>query len=278
MRINRHRYSLLLLLLILLAPFLTKAQQRTLPTSTPEQIEREFATVPCRNAERLPAVRALFERMGAAPADIATERLSDTDNLLVRKPGATPETIIIGAHYDKTSHGCGAIDNWSGVVALAHLYRTLRDVPTQKTLLFVAFGREEEGLVGSRALANSISREELVRYCAMINLDSLGLAAPQVADNLSSRRLRELATAVASELGFNLVYARLEGAEADSVPFLRRRIPAITIHGLSSDFSSIIHTGNDQSGRVRPASVYLGYMLALGLVRRLEGSNCAAYR
>src|SRR6478672_2821636 len=37
----------------------------TVRLSSPEQIGAEFNSIPCDNADRLPGVRALFERMGA---------------------------------------------------------------------------------------------------------------------------------------------------------------------------------------------------------------------
>ena len=157
--------------------------------SSPEDIEKEFATVPCEDKDRLAAVKALFEKAGAPADAIRIDTYDDVENLVVVKPGESAEKIVIGAHYDKTADGCGAIDNWTGQVALAHLYRMLRDIPLQKTLVFVAFGREEKGLIGSRAMTRNIDGDAVAGYCAMINIDSLGLGPPQVADNMSSKKL-----------------------------------------------------------------------------------------
>ena len=55
--------------------------------------------------------------------------------------------------------------------------------------MFVAFGREEKGLIGSRAMTRNIDTVQAAGYCAMINIDSLGLGPPQVADNMSSKKL-----------------------------------------------------------------------------------------
>jgi acetylornithine deacetylase/succinyl-diaminopimelate desuccinylase-like protein len=261
----------------------TPQQQNVQPSririSTPEEIAREFETVPCRQEDRLAAVRTLFERMGASASDITVERLRgrDVENLIVRKPGASEETIVVGAHYDRASEGCGAVDNWTGVVAMAHLYRTLKDVPLRKTLLFVAFGKEERGLIGSRAMVDAIPRDQLSRYCSMVNIDSLGLAAPQVADNISTAGLRELAETLAGRMRIPFAHGYLDGT-SDSASFLRRQIPALTIHGLTSDFRSIIHTPNDQTARVNAQSVYLGYRLALAMVAHLVEGDCGRYR
>jgi hypothetical protein len=59
---------------------------------------------------------------------------------------------------------------------------------------------------------------------------------------------------------------------------LRRRIPAVTIHGLSVDWLSILHTEEDQPSKVNPTNVYLGYRLALALLTRVDAMSCDAFR
>ncbi len=194
------------------------------------------------------------------------------------KPGASTEKIVIGAHYDKTADGCGAIDNWTGQVALTHLYRTLRDVPLEKTLVFVAFGREEKGLVGSRAMTSAIPEEQLAGYCAMINIDSLGLGPPQVADNMSSKPLANFTEALAKEMEIPFAHASIGRANSDSSSFVARKIPAVTIHGLDNQWQRILHSPRDRPDKVNAASVYLGYRLALGMLVRLDRAACDAYR
>ena len=246
--------------------------------SSLEDIQKEFDTVPCEDKDRLAAVQALFEKAGAPAADTRIDRYADVENLVVVKPGASAEKIVIGAHYDKTSMGCGAVDNWTGQVAMTRLYQTLRDIPLQKTLVFVAFGREEKGLVGSKAMTRAIPDEQVAEYCAMINIDSLGLAAPQVADNMSSKPLATFTGELAKEMEIPFAHAGIGRANSDSSSFVARKIPAVTIHGLSNDWSKILHSRRDQPARVNPASVYLGYRLALGMVVRLDQAGCDAYR
>ncbi|HEY6401871.1 MAG TPA: M20/M25/M40 family metallo-hydrolase, partial [Blastocatellia bacterium] len=148
--------------------------------STLEELRSEFDSVPCKNGDRLKTVRALFERMGAKPEDVTVEKVRGVENIVIRKAAAkeTVEKIVIGAHYDKVPDGCGAIDNWTGVVALAHVYRSVKDLPFKKNVIFVAFGKEEEGLVGSSGMAGGIKKEQAAEYCAMINIDSLGIGVP----------------------------------------------------------------------------------------------------
>lgn len=276
--LRRISTTILAQLLLLMICASVDAQQNTVKTSTLEEIKAEFGSVPCKDDERLAAVKALFEKIGAPASGVSVEKYKGVENLVVRKQGASTESVVVGAHYDKVSDGCGAIDNWTGIVALAHLYATLKDVPLHKTIIFVAFGKEEKGLIGSRAMVDSIAKDQLGQYCAMINIDSLGLSAPQVLDNASSKKLRELAAGVAKEMKMPFGHASVGSADSDSSSFVRKKIPALTIHGLNNEWASILHSHKDQTSKVNPVSVYLGYRLALALVNSLDASACATYR
>jgi len=253
-----------------------KPQEATL--STPDEFKNEFEMVPCNNSDRQEAVTTLFKKMGAPVSEIRVEKYTNSENVLVRKPGTAEGVLVVGAHYDKVSAGCGAFDNWTGVVAIAHIYRSVKSISLKKTVLFVAFGNEEQGAFGSRGMANAIDQAELANYCAMVNIDSLGLTWPQVMDNTSSESMRALVEGVANDLKISFAHARIEGGDADSSSFLRRKIPAVTIHGMTEDWPMILHSMVDRPAAVKPESVYLGYRLALAVLTRLDSMPCNAYR
>jgi aminopeptidase YwaD len=97
------------------------------------------------------------------------------------------EAIVIGAHYDHLGHGGdgslaansteihhGADDNASGVAAIIELARQFaRDKNNKRTLIFIAFSGEEEGLFGSSFYVNN-PVFPLDKTVAMINLDMVG--------------------------------------------------------------------------------------------------------
>ncbi len=271
--------AIVLLLLLPLASASGFSYSDNSPTiSTLDEIKAEFADVVCKNDKREAAVRALFEKMGATADDISVEKFGGVENLVIRKPGVTTETVIVGAHYDKVPDGCGAIDNWSGIVVLAHLYRSLRNVKTSKTLLFVAFGKEELGLVGSHAMVKAMSKEQAAQICAMVNLDSFGMGAAQAAANMSSKKLLESAAKIAERMKIPFGSAAIAGAGADSMSFIDRGIPAITLHGVTNDWRKVLHTSNDKPEKVDAVSVYLGYRLALALTVEVINAPCDAWR
>lgn len=254
------------------------SQDSKVTISTQDETAHDVAQVPCKESERLGAVKALFIKMGAQAEDVSIEKGDGVENLFVRKPGKSQGTLVIGAHYDKTADGCGAIDNWTGIVALAHIDKSLKDAPLQKTLLFVAFGKEELGLLGSKAMVKNIKKEEVDQYCAMINIDSLGMAAPQVAENLSSKTLTARVGEIAQRMKMPFNKVNIPGAGADSLAFMDKKIPAVTISALGNGWAEVIHTRNDQVGKVNTTSLYLGYRLALVLVAELDNLACEVSR
>jgi Zn-dependent M28 family amino/carboxypeptidase len=263
-----------------LASFAQNGDGSGLRISTIEEVKSEFDSVPCKDDERLGAVKLLFEKMGAKPEEIIVEKFKDVENVLISMAGAenSSERIIIGAHYDKTEQGCGAVDNWTGIVALVHIYRALKETTLNKTVVFVAFGKEEKGLVGSSAMTDQIRKEQEAEYCAMINIDSIGLSRIEVADNLSSKKLVALSARIAKEMKLPFAHGYLNGGDSDSSSFIKKKIPALTIHALGNNWKQVLHTPNDQAAKVRVESVYSGYQLALALLDRIDKSDCQAFR
>lgn len=254
-------------------------QARKVTFSTPEQVHEDIKAVPCKsNSERLAAVKSLFMKMGATDADISFQKVNNVENIIVRKQGSSPESVVIGAHYDKVSAGCGAVDNWTGIVSIAHIYRTIKDAPLKKTVLFVGFGREEEGLIGSWEMAKAIDKDQLGQYCAMINMDSFGLGIPQAETAISSKKLVTRAAELAKRLQMPFQQGTIREGDTDSSSFLRRKIPAIALHGLSGQWPTVLHTNEDKVSKINLMSVYMGYRLALGLFGEVENSPCDAFR
>ncbi len=107
-------------------------------------------------------------------------------------PGSDPklkdETIVIGAHYDHLGRGGegslapregdihhGADDNASGVAGVLELARLFKSqkLRPRRTLVFMAFSGEEEGLLGSNYYVNHPILP-LANTVAMINMDMIG--------------------------------------------------------------------------------------------------------
>lgn len=96
----------------------------------------------------------------------------ETANLRVVLKGASPERIVVGAHFDSWDLGQGALDNGLGTAQLYALARALRGQSLARTIELVWFNGEEQGLWGSRHAAETLGAAPVV---AMINLDMVGV-------------------------------------------------------------------------------------------------------
>lgn len=268
-----------ILILAVSLPTLIFAQKQTEKFSTEENIKADLQLNVCENKERLEAVKKLFKKMGATDDEIKIEKFKDVENLVVTKRGKSDEIVVIGAHYDKTSDGCGAIDNWTGIVIIANLYKTFKNFATEKTYLFVAFGQEETGLVGSSQMAKAIPKEERGKYCSMINFDSFGFNYPQILDNASDSKMTKAAKELGRQAKISVESASLAGAaDADSTSFLDKDIPAITFHGLSNNWREYLHGSKDKLENVNAQSVYVGYQFGLSFLAQVDQSGCGVFR
>ncbi len=229
---------------------------------------------PCKNADRLDAVKKLFVKMGAPESEIKAELTDGVQNVVFTKKGKSNETVIVGAHFDKVNKGCGIIDNWSGIVILSHLLRTIVSADMQKTYIFAAFDREEEGLKGSKVMAKAIPKESRPNYCSMVNLDSFGLGYPVILENASSAKMVKSAQDLGKELKVTVTPLNIPYASSDSASFKEKDIPAITLSALSNDWPKYMHTANDKFENVIPASVRVGYRFALEYITRIDSGAC----
>lgn len=283
--------SLIVLFLALSIQVFAQAPDATQPTPQPEDtsknsekisteaaITEDINSVNCNNKERLESVKQLYLKMGATEDQIRIEKQGGAENLIVTKKGSKTGKIVVGAHYDKTSEGCGAIDNWTGIVITAHLFRTLNKYDTFKTYEFVAFGKEELGLIGSDGMADAIPKEERAGYCSMVNFDSFGFTYPQAMTNISSDTMIELAESTAKEIQMPFASAPIPGASSDSESFRKRKIPAITFHGMNGDWPKYLHSSRDTVKSVSMRAVYVSYRFGLNYIVKLEAAECDAFR
>ena len=76
-------------------------------------------------------------------------------NVIAEIPGRElpDEVLIIGAHLDSWQPGTGAQDNGTGAASVLEAARAIKALnrPPRRTIRFVLFGGEEEGLLGSHA-------------------------------------------------------------------------------------------------------------------------------
>lgn len=132
----------------------------------------------------------------ASPEASDDDATLSSSNIIGIVPGSDPqlaeEAVVIGAHYDHLGFGGqgslapseraihnGADDNASGVAVLLELAQHFVARPMGRTLIFIAFGGEELGTLGSQFyVAHPLW--PLERTVAMLNLDMVGRLREQL--------------------------------------------------------------------------------------------------
>ncbi|CAN5172700.1 hypothetical protein BH11MYX1_BH11MYX1_22310 [soil metagenome] len=129
-----------------------------------------------------------FRCLGLAPAgddgSFAQAFITEghaTANLIGVIAGSDPklgsEIVMISAHHDHLGAGhLGANDDASGVVALLAIAQAIRQGdPPKRTLVFAAFGAEEEGMIGSSFYTAHPPRSlPLANIVQFVELDMVG--------------------------------------------------------------------------------------------------------
>jgi hypothetical protein len=167
-----------------LRPFDGEALLRKATGKDPKALQEENDAGPAPKSQALPDL--------TISGKVAIKRtVHYLQNVVGYLPGSGPhadEYVVIGAHYDHLGHGGpgslapkskaihhGADDNGSGsaaLIELAHEFAS-RVQPLQRSLIFIAFTGEEEGLWGSSRFVN-YPPVPLKQIVAMLNLDMVG--------------------------------------------------------------------------------------------------------
>ena len=123
-----------------------------------------------------------------------------SQNIILTVPGLSDEAIVVGAHYDSVLYP-GASDNASGVALLLESAQRMLNIDNYHTIVYVFFGGEEVGLVGSTYYVSSLSEQDHDNILFMVNADVLiegpylvyGTGGmPEIDDEDEIENLREL--------------------------------------------------------------------------------------
>jgi hypothetical protein len=149
-------------------------------------------------------------------------------------PGLRNEYLVIGAHLDHVGSQAGLLfpganDNASGSAAVIELAEAFQKSNTKprRSILFVLFTSEEQGLFGSKHFVENLKFDS-EKIVAMLNLDCIGYGdSIQIGNGKSSPLLWSLARKT-DEQNFNLVVEDTwSGGGADLTAFNDRGIPGL---------------------------------------------------
>ncbi|MEW5795616.1 MAG: M20/M25/M40 family metallo-hydrolase [Candidatus Zixiibacteriota bacterium] len=185
-------------------------------------------------------------------------------NVKAVKPGvAEPDkVIVIGGHYDsyvrsdqspgRFIYAPGADDDGSGTALTLEAARVLANVPLRKTVIFMPFGAEEIGLVGSQnASADFVTAGTKLEV--MYNFDMVAFTANSYWDfEFSSGDItayRDFSIASAVRVSDLIPVTASAGSSSDHYPFDQRGFPIV--NHIESDFNTLgWHTNLDLTSRL----------------------------
>ncbi len=183
----------------------------------------------------------------------------ETTNILGYLEGSDPvlknEVIVIGAHYDHLGYGernsldpsktrkihNGADDNGSGTVGVLELAQKISSNKDlfKRSVLFMCFGAEEQGLLGSDYFVKSdlFNKYNIV---SMINLDMIGRLENNVLvvnGTGTSDTWEKLLNETNSNYNFSLSLGKEGFGGSDHSSFNRKKVPVLFFFsGIHSDY------------------------------------------
>lgn len=140
------------------------------------------------------------------------------------------EKIVVGGHLDSWDLATGAMDNGIGSFSVLDMARTFKALKLQpaRTIDFVMFMGEEEGLLGSRAYVDAAIKDksiDQIRY--MLNYDMTNDPKGYHTSDAESKELFESIGSIAKQLDSNFknTFSVGAGLHSDHQPFMLHGVP-----------------------------------------------------
>ncbi len=176
-------------------------------------------------------------------------------NTVAEIPGSekAEEVVILGAHIDSWDLGSGTTDNGTGVSVLLEAARTLQKLglKPKRTIRFILFSGEEQGLDGSRAYV-AAHKEELPKISAALihdygtgRVETLSLSGNSQAYEMVWKLLAPLRQMI----GFEDFKLQAFGG-SDHASFNRAGVPAFFCDQESGTYRQTHHSQTDTFDKV----------------------------
>jgi hypothetical protein len=184
-------------------------------------------------------------------------------NTVAELPGVErpEEVVILGGHIDSWDLGTGATDNGTGIMAVLEAARALKavGVKPRRTIRFVLFSGEEQGLHGSRAYVKAHEKEMskisgvLVHDMGTGRVKSIGLQGRYDLREVMEKVVEPFKEAVDLE---ELSMRRMSGT--DHLSFLPHGVPAFAVVQDPAEYRKTHHTESDTFDKVYPDEINQG--------------------
>ena len=184
------------------------------------------------------------------------------------------EMVIVGGHLDSWDLGTGTTDNGTGSSVVLEAARAIRasGLKPQRTLRFVLFTGEEQGLVGSREYTK-LHKDELDRVQGVVIHDT-GTGRVKSFTMEGRYDLREILDKLVEplrELGMEELSMRRTGG-SDHVPFRDAGVPAFFGIQDPAEYRKTHHSQTDTFDKVRKNDLIQGAKAVAALAWNLSES------
>ncbi|MTI41189.1 M20/M25/M40 family metallo-hydrolase [Fulvivirga lutimaris] len=184
------------------------------------------------------------EQLAASPGSVsATIDMTNNSgmikarNVIATLPGSeiSEEKVIVGGHLDSWDLATGAIDNGIGSFAVLDIARTFKanNLQPKRTMQFVFFMGEEQGLFGSRKMVAEAEKDGSIDNIKfMMNLDMSGNpvgmnASGAAIDTAFFASLGEKLQAI--DTVYKAEFSSRAGLHSDHQPFMLAGVPILSV-------------------------------------------------
>ncbi len=204
----------------------------------------------------------------------------NVNNVVAEIAGSDPngEYVVVGGHLDSWQLGTGAADNGTGVASVMAVAQAIvaSGLKPKRTMRFLLFGGEEEGLLGSIRYVRAHAGE--VDKCAAVFVTDSGADPPQGwnvfgrdDEAAALKRLEPVlssmdATGISNRGGFAFA--------TDHGPFLIHGIPSFMLWTSGEKYRGLHHKPSDTFDKVDARDLNLG--AAVVAVTAFDFANEAA--
>jgi len=186
---------------------------------------------------------ALKEKLENGKATATIEMTNNSDVIKARNVVATlkgselpNEEIVIGGHLDSWDLATGAIDNGIGSFAILDIARAFKanNLQPKRTIKFVMFMGEEQGLLGSKYMVNEAVKSgtiDNIKY--MMNLDMSGNPVGMNAGGKLENEgfFKNLGAAIQQQdTIYKNGFSNRSGLHSDHQPFMLEGVPILSVH------------------------------------------------
>lgn len=186
---------------------------------------------------------ALKESLKTSKAVAKIEMTNNSDIIKARNVIATltgsqipQEEIVLGGHLDSWDLATGAIDNGIGSFAVLDIARAFKanDLNPKRTVKFVMFMGEEQGLLGSKYMVGqAIENNTMDNIKYMMNLDMsgnpIGINAGGKLDD--EEFFKDLGAAIQQQdTIYKNTFTNSSGLHSDHQPFMLEGVPILSVN------------------------------------------------